>query len=352
MAPRVEEEPFRTLLEPHRRAITVHCYRMLGSLQDAEEVVQESLVRGWQRQDEVRSPGATRAWLYKIATNACLDVLRTRRRRALPYQVARAPSTDTRLGPPADECLWVEPAPDALLEAADDVAERPEARVSMRESIGLALVTALQLLPAKQRAALILVDVLGWTPSEAAELLETTIVSVNSLLQRARKGGAARREADEPPNAPAPEEAALLRRFITTYEAGDLDAFTALLADDVRLSMPPNPEWFAGRDAVRRFLASIVAAEALEYRLVPVAANGRFAFAAYARPMASHAVYEATAINVIALRGGSVSEMTRFASPKLFPLFGLPTHLPSDEPGRRATGVELASALACNRMER
>jgi RNA polymerase sigma-70 factor (ECF subfamily) len=334
MAGRASKESFRTLFEPHRRAITLHCYRMLGSLQDAEEVVQEALLRGWQRQDELRSPGASRAWLYKIATNASLDLLKTRRRRALPHLVAPS-STKTRLGPPVEEQLWVEPAPDALLEAADSAAERPDARVSMRESIGLAFVTALQSLPPKQRAALLLVDVLGWGPRETAELLETTIVSVNSLLQRARKGVGARRVDEAPPGAPSSEDAALLRRFINTYESGDLDAFTALLADDVRLSMPPNPEWFAGRDAVRRFLASIVAAEPREYRLVPLAANGGPAVAVYARPVARDVLYVATAINAISFRGGRVAEMTRFASTKLFPLFGLPAHLPSDDPGSR-----------------
>jgi RNA polymerase sigma-70 factor (ECF subfamily) len=203
MAGRAGEESFRTLFEPHRRPITLHCYRMLGSLQDAEEIVQEALFRGWQRQDELRSPGATRAWLYRIATNACLDFLKTRRRRTLPHLVVPSPSTETRLGSPAEDRLWVEPAPDALLEAADNAAERPDARVSLRESIGLAFVTALQFLPPKQRAALILVDVIGWRPQETAELLETTIVSVNSLLQRARKSVEARRGDGAAPEAPS-----------------------------------------------------------------------------------------------------------------------------------------------------
>ncbi|MGA3123537.1 MAG: RNA polymerase subunit sigma-70 [Polyangiaceae bacterium] len=339
MAGSAGEESFRTVFEPHRRSITLHCYRMLGSLQDAEEIVQEALFRGWQRQDELRSPGATRAWLYRIATNACLDFLKTRRRRTLPHLVAPSPNTEPRLGSPAEERLWVEPAPDALLEAADNAAERPDARVSLRESIGLAFITALQFLPPKQRAALILVDVLEWRPQETAELLETTIVSVNSLLQRARKSVEARGDDDATPEAPSSEDEVLLRRYITTWEGGDLDAFTALLADDVRLSMPPQPEWFAGRDAVRRFLASILPAEAREFRCVPLAANGGLAAAIYARPMRRDVEYEAAAINVIAVRGGLIAEMTRFASPKLFPLFGLPAHLPSDGPGDRASGA-------------
>jgi RNA polymerase sigma-70 factor (ECF subfamily) len=349
MAGGAGEQSFRTAFEPHRRSITLHCYRMLGSLQDAEEIVQEALFRGWQRQDELRSGAATRAWLYKIATNACIDLLKTRRRRTLPHLAAPSLNTQARLGSPAEELLWVEPAPDALLEVADNVAERPDVRVSLRESIGLAFVTALQFLPPKQRAALILVDVLGWRPQETAELLDTTVVSVNSLLQRARNSVDPRRGRGAAPEAPCSEDEALLRRYITTWEAGDLDAFAALLADDVRLTMPPQPEWFAGRDAVQRFLASILPAEAREFRCVPLAANGGLAAAIYARPMTRNVEYEAAAINVIAVRGGLIAEMTRFASPKLFPLFGLPAHVPSDGPGGRGGRGVVATGKERNR---
>jgi RNA polymerase sigma-70 factor (ECF subfamily) len=323
------DESFRTLFEPHRRAITAHSYRMLGSLQDAEEVTQEALLRAWQRQDEVREAGAMRAWLYKIATNASLDRLKSRRRRALPHLLAPAASLGAKLGPPVEEALWLEPAPDGLLDAAADGLERPDARVSMRESIALAFVAALQLLPPKQRAVLLLVDVLGWKPQEAAALLETTVVSVNSLLQRARKSVEERGGDEATEESSRPEDAALLRRYVTTWESGDLDAFTALLADDVRLSMPPQPEWFAGREAVRRFLAGILEAGGHEYRLVPIRANGGPAMAVYTRPLTTgEAPFVATAINVIALRGGRVSEMTRFASRELFPLFGLAKEIP------------------------
>jgi RNA polymerase sigma-70 factor (ECF subfamily) len=328
MASGAGEQSFRAAFEPHRRSITAHCYRMLGSLQDAEEVVQEALLRGWQRQAEIRSAAATRAWLYKIATNACLDLLKTRRRRTLPHLAAPSPSALPQLGSAAEEVLWVEPAPDALLEAADDGAARPDVRVSLRQSIGLAFVTALQFLPPKQRAALLLVDVLGWGPEEAADLLDTTSVSVSSLLQRARKSVDARRADGTAPEASGSEDEALLRRYIMTWESGDLDAFAALLADDVRLTMPPQPEWFSGRATVHRFLASILPAEAREFRCMPIAANGGLAAAIYARPMGYDAHYEAAAINVLAVRGGLIAEMTRFASPELFPLFGLPVRLP------------------------
>jgi RNA polymerase sigma-70 factor (ECF subfamily) len=326
MIARESEESFRTLLEPHRRSITLHCYRMLGSLQDAEEIVQEAMLRAWQRQDEVRSASAMRAWLYKIATNACLDLLKTRRRRALPHLVAPSTSVGTPLGPPAEEGLWVEPAPDTLFTVPDDAAQRPDARVSLRESMGLAFITALQFLSPKQRAALLLVDVLGWKPEETAALLETSVFSVNSLLQRARKSVEARKE-DSPPEVSS-SDAALLRRFIATWESGDLDAFSALLADDALFSMPPQPEWFAGRAAIRQFFAAIWAAVPGERRLVPIGANGGPALAIYRRPVTPNAVFEAAGIMLLAIRADRVSQITRFAIPRLFPLFGLPTHLP------------------------
>ncbi|HTJ84169.1 MAG TPA: RNA polymerase subunit sigma-70 [Polyangiaceae bacterium] len=331
MDARASEESFRTLFEPYRRAMTLHCYRMLGSLQDAEEVVQEALLRGWQRRDEIRSIDATRAWLYKIATNACLDLLKVRRRRALPHLVAPPARPGAPFGPPADEMHWVEPAPDALLDVADDAVLRPDARVSLRESIGLAFITALQLLPPKQRAALLLVDVLGWKPQESAALLETSVFSLNSLLQRARSNIEARREHDGPREAPSADDAALLRRYITAWESGDLDAFTTLLADDAILSMPPQPEWYAGRDAIRAFLANVLEREPREYRAVPVAANAGLAVAIYRREAMSKRAFEAAAITFLTLRGGRVSRMVRFSSPKVVALFGLPVELGAGE---------------------
>jgi RNA polymerase sigma-70 factor, ECF subfamily len=292
---------------------------MLGSLHDAEDVVQESLVRACQRLDEVRSPEATRAWLYRIATNACLDFLKTRRRRSLPHLLAPASPATSLPGPPAHEGMWVEPAPDALLKVvADDEAYRPDARVSVRESIGLAFITALQLLPAKQRAVLLLIDVLGWKPQETAQLLESTVASVNSLLQRAR-----RRVDDTRDATPIAEDPALVQRYIHAWESGDLSTFTALLAEDARLSMPPLVEWYAGRAAIRQFLANVMTVDPRDYRLVATRANGGPAIAIYARS-GPDAVYQASAITVLTLRGGYISEMTRFSEPRLFASFGLP----------------------------
>ena len=330
MADAQSDEAFRTLFEPHRRSITLHCYRMLGSLQDAEELVQETLFRAWQRRDELRSSGALRAWLYQIATNACLDhLLKARRPRALPHLVAPASSSmRLPLGGPGHERLWIEPAPDTLLDVAEHESQRPDERAFQRESIGLAFITALQHLSPKQRAALLLVDVLGWTPHDSAALLETSVFSVNSLLQRARKSVGSRRQAAVPSEVSSSDQE-LLRRFISSWEGGDLDTFTALLADDAILSMPPQPEWFEGREAIGKFFGAAWAALPGQRRLVPVAANGGHAFGVYNRPTTSNAVYEAAAITLVTLRAGRVALLTRFGLPKLFPLFQLPAQLPS-----------------------
>ena len=251
------DESFRAIFEPHRRPITAHCYRMLGSLQDAEEIVQETLLRAWQRQDEAR-PDTTRPWLYKIATNACLDhLLKARRRRVLPQLVAPSSSASVKLAAATDERLWIEPAPDALLDVEDDASQRPDQRVPLRESIGLAFITAFQSSSPKQRAALLLVDVLEWRPEEAATLLETSLFSVNSLLQRARKSIVAAR-IESTPTRLSSADTALLQRFIHTWESGDTEAFTALLTDDALFSMPPQPEWFRGQRIDRPFLRSHV----------------------------------------------------------------------------------------------
>src|SRR5262245_25986492 len=261
-----DHDEFHAQLEPHRRAITLHCYRMLGSLQDAKEVAQESLLRAWQKLDRRRSADSTRAWLYKIATNACLDLLKARRRRTLPHIDTIQQSSTTDL-----DHLWVEPAPDWLLDVPDDAASRPEARASVKESVSLAFVTALQLLSPRQRAALLLVDVLEWTPQETAKLLETSVASVNSLLQRARRN-VEMREESVARSSPVDDE--LLKRYIAAWESGDLDAFTNLLAEDALLSMPPLPEWYSGRAAIRRFLEGVMTAQPRRYRLVPLSANG------------------------------------------------------------------------------
>jgi RNA polymerase sigma-70 factor (ECF subfamily) len=310
---------------------------MLGCLQDAEEVAQETFTRAWQRLGDVRSSEASRAWLYKTATNACIDMLRARRRRTLPHLCAPIESTAHLAGPLLHEELWLEPAPDFLVDAEDD-AERPDARLLGRESISLAFIAALQLLPAKQRAALLLIDVVGLKPGETARLLETTVLSVNSLLQRARRTVEHHAAKDSSiAEGRAADDEELLRRYIVTWESGDLDAFIALVAEDAVLSMPPQPEWYVGRDAIRTFLERLFAGESRQYRLVPIAANGRRAVAVYHRRRLGEDAFEAAAIKLLTMRRSHVTEMIRFGSPRLFPLFGLPS---------RIQGVDVASTFA------
>jgi len=311
-------------LEPHRRAITAHCYRMLGSLHDAEDVTQDILIRAWQRLAEVKSVTSTRAWLYKIATNMCLDVLKSRRRRTLPQMLAPAADPAAPLGAPLDEPLWIEPAPDTLFDLTDDDARGPEAQASLRESISLAFITALQCLPAKQRAVLLLMDVLEWRPPEAAELLGTSVASINSLLQRARTG--IDKHTAKPAAPSLAEEEALLQRYIDSWESGDLDAFTALLAQDATLSMPPLPLWFAGRDAIGRFLATVLPAWPNQYRLLPLRANGTAAVAVY-RQSIVRGPHEAAALTLIQMSDGRIAQLIRFGLPRLFGSFGLPQQL-------------------------
>ncbi len=310
-------EVFRSHLEPHRRAITAHCYRMLGSLQDAEEVTQESLLRGWQRLEELRDSAAAKAWLYRIATNACLDRIKhQRRRRVQPHLVARDPDPEA----PATERLWIEPAPDALLELPDDPAKQADAQASLRESVSLAFITALQLLPPKQRAALLLVDVLGWKPRAAAELLKTTEISVNSLLQRARKKLASAPSEPERPSDPDEEQS--LQRYMAIWETGEIDAFTAMLAHDAIVSMPPQSVWYTGRSAIARFFER-ARATSRDYRFVRTRANGAPAVAVYVRTQ-GEPTYRASGITVLCMRGGLIAQVTRFSMPSLFRSFGLP----------------------------
>ena len=255
-------EAFRELTEPHRRELQVHCYRMLGSFQDAEDALQDTLLAAWQGLGGFEGRASLRTWLYRIATNRCLNARRSASRRpAKEWDVPGVePPEPTRLG----EVVWLEPFPDALLEGAIDVPLGPEARYEQTESISLAFVTALQVLPPRQLAVLILRDVLGFHASEVADMLDSTVESVNSALKRARAGLQRRRPptADrEPPPAPgSPAEDAIVAKFVRAYESADLDALVALLTDDVFISMPPMPLEYEGRDVVARFCASIFGA--------------------------------------------------------------------------------------------
>ena len=251
-------EAFQELIEPYRRELQLHCYRMLGSFQDAEDVLQETLVAAWQGLGGFEERASIRTWLYRIATNRCLNARRSASRRpAQEWNIAEyQPPEPTRLG----EIVWLEPFPDALLEGVMDLPLGPEARYEQAETISLAFVTALQVLPPRQLAVLVLRDVLGFHANEVAEMLDSTIDSVNSLLKRARAGLQRRLSTDaDREAAPAPDspsEQATVGEFVRAYESGDLDAFVALLTDDVFLSMPPLPLEYEGIDVATRFYAT------------------------------------------------------------------------------------------------
>ena len=318
-------DAFRELTEPHRRELQVHCYRMLGSVADAEDALQDTLLAAWQGLGGFEGRASVRTWLYRIATNRCLNARRAAGRRpARDWDVpAVEPPEATRLG----EVAWIEPYPDALLEGALGLPPGPEARYEQAESISLAFVTALQVLPPRQLAVLILRDVLGFRAREVAGMLDTTVESVTSALKRARaslqhRQAAAGREL--PPAAGSPAEDAIVARFALAWESADIDALVALLTDDVFISMPPMPFEYQGRDVVARFCASLFGS-GRRFDLVPARANGQPAFGAYLRPPAG--IRHGTGVYVLTLAGARICAMTRFEA-SVLPWFGLPRSLP------------------------
>src|SRR5262245_40386002 len=319
-------EAFRELTEPYRRELQVHCYRMLGSLQDAEDALQDTLLAAWQGLGAFEERASIRTWLYRIATNRCLNVLRSAGRRpAKEWDIPQVePPEPSRLG----DVVWLEPYPDALLEGAINIPLGPEARYQQTEAISLAFVTALQVLPARQRAVLILREVLGYRAHEVADMLDSTIESVNSALKLARAALRHRLPPTrdrEPPAAPdARAERALLTKFVRAWEAADVDALVALLTDDVRVSMPPIPLEYHGRDHVARFFASLM--QRRTHDLVPTRANGQPAFGAYLRA-ATGGIRHGAGLFVLTLAGNRISAMTRFDS-SVLRWFGLPQSLP------------------------
>ena len=305
-----DEDAFRRLVEPHRRAVRLHCYRLLGSLQDAEDLTQETLLRAWRSLDRFERRASMRAWLYRIATNACLDEIDRRGRRILPALVGSPRMTFTPSPPVPADTPWLDPLPDAWLDLADS-APGPEARYEAKESIELAFIAALQQLPGRQRAVLLLRDVLGWSVQEVADMLDMSVSATHSVLQRARTN------VGRPPGQGAARlgraaERDLVQRYMAAWEHGDVEALVALLKDDAQLSMPPLPEWYVGVAAIADFFRWATAADGPgPYRLVERRANGWPAFQVYARQ-------EPFVLQVVELDADRISRMTSFMNPRLF----------------------------------
>jgi RNA polymerase sigma-70 factor (ECF subfamily) len=322
-----DEGAFAALVEPHGRELHAHCYRMLGSLQDAEDALQETLLRAWRGLSGFEGSRSLRPWLYRIATNVSLDAIARRPKRVL--SIERSPPSPWTAGPgePLVESVWIEPYPDEHLGLPDGYAA-PEARYEQRESVELAFIAALQHLPARQRAVLILREVLGFSAREVAQTLDTTAASVNSALQRAR------RTVDE--STPDRSQQATLRslgderlralveRYVEAWESRNVEGMVALLTEDATFAMPPFPHWFSGRDTVVSFVAQFHPT----LRHVVTRAGGQPAIAWYIR--SPHGEYLPASIEVLALEGERVREITAFASAELFPRFGLPEQLVSD----------------------
>lgn len=318
-------DAFEELVGPYHREIHVHCYRFLGSLADAEDAVQETLTAAWRGLATFEERASIRTWLYRIATSRCLNMLRaaSRRPKTQPPMFDFQPPEPTRL----TDVVWLEPYPDVLLADLPDPAGSPEAGYALRESISLAFVTALQVLPPQQRAVLILRDVLDFSAREVADLLETTEQSVTSALKRAR--ATIHRQVptpDEPPPMPgSANERELLSALVRAFEEGDVDTIVQLMRDDVWVRMPPLPLEYQGRELAKRFFATVAFRQDRSYRLIPTRANRQPAFGVYLRDQLS-GVAHANGLFVITLAARKVSAITRFES-GLFSRFGLPRML-------------------------
>jgi RNA polymerase sigma-70 factor (ECF subfamily) len=321
-----DEDAYGRLVEPYRAELQAHCYRMLGSVPDAEDALQETLLRAWRGLSRFEGRSSLRSWLYKIATNVCLKAIERWPKRVLPIDYG--PAADPHDGPaePVTESVWLDPYPDEWL-ALDAGPLGPAARYEQREGVELAFIAALQHLPARQRAVLILRDVLGLSARETADSLETTPVAVDSALQRAH------RTVDE--RLPEQSQQATLRllgddvlrkiveRFVTAWERNDVDAVVEMLAEDARMTMPPLPSWYRGRAEVAEFLRGLPLAGAKRWRLTPVRANGQLAFVAYLWEDETQA-FLPHSVTVLTLRGEQIEEMTAFLDASVVEGFGLP----------------------------
>ncbi len=321
-----DENAYQLLIEPHRRELRAHCYRMLGSIHDADDAVQDALLRAWRGLPRFEGRSTTRSWLYKITTNACLNTLaRQPKGRVLPVDFGDPADPHGGAGAPLVESVWMQPYPDERLDLGDDRAA-PDARYDRRESVELAFVAALQHLPSNQRAVLIMREVLGFSAKECADTLDTTVASINSALQRARK------TIDE--KLPEQSQQATLRTlgdervrelvtsYVDAWERGDVAAVVAMLTDDATFSMPPNAAWFRGRAAIEAFLPT--GPMSMPRRFVPVEANGQVAFGTY---LLEDGRFRANAIHLIDFRGEQIRDITAFLDRSVFSEFGLPFYL-------------------------
>src|SRR5688572_24167801 len=304
-----DQEAFAQLVEPYRKQVVVHCYRILGSFEDAEDMIQETLVRVWKGLDSFEGRSSLRSWLYKVATNAALDALDSRRVRGLPKELYARADPTLPLPAPAQEVNWVEPFPDEWIDGQPDI--YPEARYEVRESITLAFVAALQKLPGKQRAALLLCDVMGWSSNEAAEIMDMTTAAVNSALQRARET-LKQTERKTTPTSLNEQLSTLLANYVAAWEAADSTALIAVLREDVALTMPPLPVWFGGHADVKTFLDSFLfkSMDPFKVKLEALRANGSPAFALY--QMDKDGIYRAAAIHVLTIENGKITEINDY----------------------------------------
>jgi RNA polymerase sigma-70 factor (ECF subfamily) len=317
---------FTKAAETHRRALKVHCYRMLGSLHEAEDAVQETMLRAWRGFDDFEARASIKNWLFRIATNVSLNIIasRLKRSRMMPDQLD-GPATGRPQGRPDTETLWIEPYPDAELESLPDPAAGPDARYEMRETVRLAFVVAIQQLPPRQRAALLLADVLGWSAIEVASVLDASVASVNSALQRARAKLATLDINARQATITDEHQRSLLERYVRAWESADLDRFVALLKEDAIYAMPPWREWYRGRRSIAHFFASVWPAYR-GFRLLPVGANLQPAFALYT--LGAERRWNAHSIQLLSLDKGEIAALTVFMQPlaqSLFTAFQLPT---------------------------
>lgn len=323
-----DQDAFAALLEPYRRELLAHCYRMLGSYADAEDALQETLLRAWRGLERFEGRSSLRGWLYRIATNRSLTAIERRPKRVLPIDYAPAADPHDAILDPVSDPIWLEPYPDFELGLVGPAG--PEARYEQREAVELAFVAAIQNLPARQRAVLILRDVLGFSARETAAVLEATPVSIDSALQRAHKA-----VDDRLPSQSQQETLRLIGddqlsdlvdRFVTAWERHDVDAVVSMLAEDARLVMPPLPTWLSGRDDVVAFLREYPFSGLRRWRMVPTSANGQPALATYGWDERA-GTFMPHSISVLTLRGGQIVEIVAFLDPRFLAPFGLPTSL-------------------------